>query len=145
MKYLIILSLIVFSFSARTALAQEWYEGSWVFDATQTHKNNPLYTSAEIAQLQAGFDKHAGKITVNSKRIKGTKKAKLGVPYRVIWKNGNYATVEMKGAIIELVKAANPDLRKTKIHVKVYRLSYNTIAFEVPEMDTIRMYMRRVN
>lgn len=139
-----LLFLFFIIFTSHAVVAQEWYEGSWVFDSKSTHQSNPLFSAYEIAQIQAGYDKHAGTITINKKRVKGTKKAKFGIPYQVLWQSGNQVGVKLNGAIIEIVKAVNPRLRGSQIQVKVTRINYHLIAIEVPELDTIKMYLRRV-
>lgn len=145
MRYLIVVFLTVFfcGVTATRAHAQQWYEGVWVYDATTTHRYNPSLSSSDRASIKSGFDKWAGNMTVTPKRVKG-KKAKLGVPYRVIYQDRYSVTVEVKGAVMEIVKAFNPDLRKSNLRCRIVRINHNSVAFDIPEMGTIKMYLRRV-
>ncbi|MDF1754135.1 MAG: hypothetical protein P1U89_15230 [Verrucomicrobiales bacterium] len=139
MKYLIIFLI----FFVQAAHGREWYEGMWTYDASVTERNTPGISAQDMREVRAGFDKWAGNITVTPKRVKG-KKAKLGVPYRVVGNGRNTVLVEVKGPAIEFVKAFNPDLRKQSLRCKLIRINHNLVAFEVPELQTIRMYLRRV-
>lgn len=139
MKYLLFLLL----FTSQGAFAKDWFVGEWVFDANMTHRYNPGLTTDGIRSTQAEFDKWAGKVGVTPKRIKG-KKAKLGVPYQVVGRSGHSVSIEVKGAVIEIVKAFRPDLRRMNLRCKLTRVSSSVVAFEVPELRTITMYMRRV-
>lgn len=138
MKYLIVF-LIFFSQGSHAA---DWFEGMWVYDEGLTHRNTPGLTPLGKQEVRAAFDQYAGKITVTKRRVKG-KKAKLGVPYRVVGRGSSAVMLEVKGPGVELVKAFNPNLRKQSLRCKVTRISSNVVAFEVPDLNTIRMYLRR--
>ena len=96
-----------------------------------------------MKEVKDAFDKFAGKINITPRRVKG-KKAKLGVPYRVVGRGSQAVMIEVKGPGIELVKAFNPNLRKQSLRCKAVRINSKVMAFEVPDLDTIRMYLRRV-
>jgi hypothetical protein len=139
MKYI----LVFLIFCCQGALAKDWYEGVWVFDPGLTQRNNPGINSEGMKITRDGFDKWAGQIGVGPRRIKG-KRAKLGVPYRVISRDRQSVSLEVKGGVVEIVKAFNPNLRKMKLQCRVIKISNNVAAFDVPELRTIRMYLRRV-
>lgn len=126
-----------------TLKAQQWYEGVWVFDANKTRWSNPGMTAYDTESVKAGFDKWAGHVTINSKRIKG-RKIKAGVPYVIKWQSGNAVGLEARGAVVEMVKSFQPGMKNTSLQCTAVRLSHNSMYFEVPSMKTIRMYMRRV-
>lgn len=140
MKYLLLAILISFS---QGVFAKEFYEGNWVFDPGLTQKNNPGLNAEGMRITKEGFDKWAGKITMTPKRVKG-KKAKMGIPYRVVGRDRYSVWVEVKGGVIGLVKAFRPDLKKMDLRCRIIRVSSNVVAFEVPELQTVKMYLRRV-
>lgn len=139
MRYLIIFPVLVF---CNLASAAEWFEGKWIFDANLTQHHNPGIPSSGMREIEASFSEWAGKINVTPRRVKG-KKAKLGVPYRVVGRNNQSVWVEVKGPAVEIAKAFNPNLRKQSLRCRVIRISSNVVAFEVPEAETILMYLRR--
>lgn len=139
MKYL----LAILIFFSQGAFAKDWYEGMWIYDSSTTQRLSPGISPQGMQEIKKEFDKWAGKITVTSKRVKG-RKAKLGVPYRIVGRGSNAVMMEVKGPAIEIVKAFNPTLRKQSLRCKVVRINNNMVAFEVPELQTIRMYLRRI-
>lgn len=140
MKYLFAFLII---FSTHSAVAKDWYEGAWLFDPHLTQEHNPGINSHSMATVRDGFDKWAGRVEVTPRRIKG-KKAKMGVPYRVVGGSSEAVVVEVKGGVVGIVKAFNPNLRNTKLRCKITRVNHGIVAFEVPELRTIKMYMRQV-
>ncbi len=141
MKHFLLFAFLIIT--CRGALSAEWYEGVWVYDSHLTERHNPDIHTEGMREVKAAFDKWAGQVEVTPKRVKG-KASQMGVPYRLAGRSSSHVLLEVKGGAVDLVKAFNPDLRNKSLRCRIVRISPKVVAFDVPELQTIQMYLKRV-